>query len=104
MMLVDSAPERISVDRDHGPITPEQLVGLLDPNQLRRACRETLRLSEAGSFLAVGRKANGGALSRLMTHITSFFDFVLILVTAGALAVILTIMLYVTLQSRRSRN
>jgi hypothetical protein len=41
---------------------------------------------------------------RLMTHTTSFFDFVLILVTAGALAIILTIMLYVTLQSRRSRN
>jgi hypothetical protein len=63
-----------------------------------------IRLSEAGSFLAIDRKANGGALSRLMTHTTSFFDFVLILVTAGALAIILTIMLYITLQPRRSRN
>jgi hypothetical protein len=39
-----------------------------------------------------------------MTHTTSFFDFVLILVVAGALAIILTIMLYIALQSRRSRD
>ena len=39
-----------------------------------------------------------------MTHTTSFFDFVLILVIAGALAIVLTIMLYVTLQSLRSRK
>jgi hypothetical protein len=39
-----------------------------------------------------------------MIHTTSFFDFVLILVSAGALAIILTSMLYVTLQSRRSRD
>ena len=31
-----------------------------------------------------------------MTHATAFFDFVLLLVTAGALAIVLTIMLYVT--------
>jgi hypothetical protein len=48
--------------------------------------------------------ADGGALSRRMMHTTQFFDFVLILVTAGALGIMLTLLLYITLQSLRSRN
>jgi hypothetical protein len=39
-----------------------------------------------------------------MTHATAFFDFVLLLVTAGALAIVLSIMVYIALKSRRSRN
>jgi hypothetical protein len=42
--------------------------------------------------------------SRRMTHATQFFDFVLILVTVGALGIMLTLLLYITLQSLRSRN
>jgi hypothetical protein len=37
-----------------------------------------------------------------MTHAALFFDFVLILVTAGALGILLTLLLYITLQSLRS--
>jgi hypothetical protein len=39
-----------------------------------------------------------------MMHATQFFDFVLILVTAGALGIMLTLLLYIALQSLRSRN
>jgi hypothetical protein len=39
-----------------------------------------------------------------MTHATPFFDFVRLLVTVGALAIVLGIVLYVTLQSPRSHN
>jgi hypothetical protein len=39
-----------------------------------------IRLSESGSSIANRWKANGGAPSRLMTHATAFFDFVLLLV------------------------
>ena len=42
--------------------------------------------------------------SRRMTHATQFFDFVLILVTVGALGIMLTLLLHITLQSLRSRN
>ncbi len=35
-----------------------------------------------------------------MTNSTPFFDFVLLLVTAGALAIVLATMLLVTLRSR----
>ena len=55
------------------------------------------------SEIAAAAEARG-ALSRLMINASRFFDFVLLLVAAGALAIIPTIMLYVTLQSRRSRN
>ncbi len=39
-----------------------------------------------------------------MTHTTNFFDFMLILIIAGALAIVLTPLLYITFQSLRSRH
>ncbi len=39
-----------------------------------------------------------------MTRTTTFFYFVLILVIAGALPIVLTLLLYITFQSLRSRH